>query len=107
MKLFIVMLIVFSIGFSTNSNAVDVIANRTCGVWAKDHAASSWEAAQDDSWLYGYLSGYAMESRVDFLHSTDADSIILWMNNYCNTNPLDYISVGVIKLKKELIGRMH
>ena len=62
------------------------------------------------SWLMGYISGLSMELnatilKVDVLKDTDAESLFLWMDNYCKTNPLNTLSDGELELFVELIKR--
>lgn len=95
----------FAIGFSTNSNALFVMGNRSCEMWVKNSVGIDVIYATNISWLSGYLSGVAVGSKVDFLKTVDVNSLDLWMNNYCTKNPLKTVGEGadilVIELKKK------
>lgn len=88
----------------------------SCGEWVKESAIeSAWEA--DDSkpfsnkyvvefsWLVGYLSGIAVSKQQDFLVGTTRESITLWMDSYCQKNPLDDTYDAANVLAKELAKR--
>jgi hypothetical protein len=114
MKLIRLMLVVFAIGFSATGNAATAIMPidlLPCGSWVKYHTENSTDPAYSklnlagNNWVAGYLTGVVDGSGVDFLQGTNFDSIILWMNNYCNQNPLSQVSVGVMILVKELKAR--
>ena len=124
MKFLRLMLIVFAIGFSSNSNAVPytVMGVRSCGNWNEDRAEQS-RAEQsnsrldvlnsiivvlpDTAWLMGYLSGIAESEKKNFLENVSGESLIFWINNYCQKNPLDKLDDAANVLVKELIKRMH
>lgn len=55
---------------------------------------NSWQAVGDGAWLVGFLSGIAVAKNSDFIKGTDGESILLWMDNYCRSNPLKGISDG-------------
>jgi hypothetical protein len=109
MKLIRLMLIVFAIGFSTNSNALTTMGDRGCGVRVNDHTTNSvdWNTVAENTWLTGYLSGIAFWSNVDVLKSAEGESLILWVTNYCKNNPLDKLSTAASRLALELKKRMH
>ena len=106
MKLLKLILIVFTIGFSTSSNALDVVGTASCGDWVKDRADNGRNKVAKESWLVGYLSGIAIDSNKDFLKFNDTNSFYLWMDDYCKSNPLSNTSAGGKKLSMELIKRM-
>jgi hypothetical protein len=111
------MLIVLTFGFSANGNAtavrnnneadINIVGAVSCGDWDNDHshflAAASW----GEYWLIGFLSGIAAGSNMDFMKDADANSIVIWMNNYCSNHPLDSVSAGANILMNELIRKMH
>lgn len=99
----------FAIGFSTTSKAVTVKGTPSCETWVKDGADKSnrWPVITDVHWLNGYLSSRAVESNIDFMKSTDFESIRLWMDNYCSSIPLDDVYDAADKLGAELRKRMH
>jgi len=52
-------------------------------------------------WVFGYLSGV---QEVVALNSTDNGAIMVWINNYCQANPLNDIGTAAQKLLIELIS---
>ena len=91
---------------ATTANAETVIGARSCGQWMGRNANSIDRMVQE-SWLLGMLSGLALGTKFDFLAQTDAKSIYLWMDNYCQSHPLDNMVQGADALGAELIKRMH
>lgn len=111
MKFIRLMLIVFSIGFSTNSKAVVVFGEISCGKWDKTSTAKfgtdeAWDKIAHRIWLTGFLSGAAFSSNIDVLKNTDAESVYLWMDNYCRSHSLDTVTAGANALLIELTKRM-
>ena len=57
-------------------------------------------------WLLGMLSGFNLSSssffKPDFLNQTTSDQIFVWMDNYCQKNPLRVTGVGGFELFMEL-----
>jgi len=102
MKLLRAMIVMVTIGFSTNSSAVIVDGAASCGQWAAGSVARSWAHIADTAWVLGYLSGKAVNSGADVLRNTDKASIVLWMDNYCNRNPLKDVGDGADSLFIEL-----
>jgi hypothetical protein len=74
--------------------------NYDCGVWVKNNSVIH------KAWLMGYLSG--SNSKVA-KHSYDplgklqsADQAFVWMDNFCQKNPLETVGSGADKLFREL-----
>lgn len=117
MKFLKLIWIVFAIGFSTNSNAVAIIGSSDtgCGLWIKNRVnqqtnqqtSINVNAIGAENWIIGYLSGIAVITNSDFLIGVEAESIYLWMDKYCQKNPLNQIGDGGYDLAKELTKRMH
>lgn len=99
MKLLRVLLLVFAIGFSTNSNAVISIGNHGCGEWIKSRAehTSSWY----EHWFSGYISGLAAGTGIDILADITNESLFLWVDNYCRANPLDLVGNAAYRLASD------
>ena len=81
-----------------------------CGQWMKrTNSAMSNNAAE--SWLAGYMSGlntmYWVENKKsDPLNKVNSlDQMVLWMDNYCNKNPLNRVSQGGFDLFVELMDK--
>lgn len=114
MKFIQILLITMAIGFTANSYAetVAILGVPSCGQWVAGRTKDSQHIKGElyKSWLMGYISGLSMELnatilKVDVLKDTDAESLFLWMDNYCKTNPLNTLSDGELELFVELIKR--
>ena len=107
----ILTLLVFSMlaGVSTNTNAITAIDTPSCGNWVESRQAkrSYLERAHNGGWLLGFMSGLAMKSGIDYLAKSDKDSLLLWVDNYCKANPLEYLDKAGYELEKELIEQKH
>jgi hypothetical protein len=97
-------------GFSTHSNGassnrVATMGAVSCGKWVENRTMRF--AISYEYWLHGYLSGIAIGTNKNFLEGTDGDSLDLWMDDYCQKNPLNSIGNGGSALAMELMKRMH
>ena len=93
-----------------------------CGQWIK-RTDSVGIKNHREAWLVGYMSGLNKMNWVrepapsgdpwslvsplllygDPLHKVNsAEQMLLWMDNYCNKNPLSNISIGGFELFREL-----
>ena len=81
MKSLGLLLLVGMVGLTSNSYAITVMGDVSCGNWEKERteeAASilerhaSWSSTVNKSWSVGYLSGLASSKQKDFLRITDA-----------------------------------
>lgn len=86
---------------SFSANAAYIRGMTSCGKWTSDKQDMTIRHGQR-MWLLGYLSGVSDIVDTDVLKNTDVESIALWMDNYCQTNPLKDTSDGAAKLFKEL-----
>lgn len=80
--------------------AVEIRGHTSCGKWQSERANSQINYAE--TWLMGYLSGYAVGRSRDFLKGTDNASIFYWMDTYCRSNPLRDTVDGADLLIREL-----
>lgn len=91
-----------------NAQAVTVMGAHSCGDWLKFKPVNrekEWPRMVAEAWLVGYLSGAASGQDKDALKNTTASSLFVWMDNYCQSNPLDNIADGGNKLYFELLER--
>jgi len=91
-----------------NAYSVIVMGARSCGDWIKNKPIGldkNWARVVSEAWLVGYLSGMASSSGKDILRDMTASSIFVWMDNYCQANPLDDLDDGGSKLMAELVRR--
>jgi hypothetical protein len=109
MKFIKLALIVVVIGFSTDCNALRIMGDMSCGDWVDHHSTSSpdIQAAIQNNWVAGYLSGIAVGLNTDILDSPSGETLIAWLTNYCRNNPLDNVSTAASHLAFELKNRIH
>jgi hypothetical protein len=95
------------------SHAVTTLGDRSCGQWVEARRSevitnvSTLDSVSSLNYLMGLMTGMALSENDDVLKITDADSVLLWMDQYCQTHPLDMITTGGMRLVMELRGRMH
>jgi hypothetical protein len=86
----------------------------SCGVWTADHRSDSIRAVQLNSWLLGFLSGWAdtlsvLPSAVvtsnDPLAGTNPTAVEEWIGTYCSQHPLDSLTHAIRQLEEELARR--
>jgi hypothetical protein len=82
---------------------IDSIGARSCGQWVE--ARTTCQNVSAEAWLVGFLSGLADGMNKNFLVDADADSLFLWVDNYCKANPLDYTTTAGQKLAVTLMKR--
>ena len=90
-----------------DAQAVEVRGTPTCSGWIKQKG--TLQGSGNKGWLVGFLSGVAVESDKDFLLGTDSDALFLWVDNYCQANPLNDVALAgwalsvELRLKKDLL----
>jgi hypothetical protein len=90
---------------STPALALSTIGDMTCPKWTSNRADPT-TAVQSRSWLLGFMTGLAITSQTDVLQYTDAESVGLWMDNYCRAHPLDTVATSGLALFTELRERI-
>jgi hypothetical protein len=98
--------IVVSIFLIQPSFGAAIFGESDCGQWiAKD---AKYDAS-DKAWLLGYMSGLSAMYEVlgkkgnPLNKINSSNQIFVWMDNYCQKNPLKSVSVGGLALFAELI----
>ncbi|MCH8079978.1 MAG: hypothetical protein IIA06_09430 [Proteobacteria bacterium] len=78
--------------------------NVSCGNWVKDRKKDSWQRIANINWIVGYITAYNKQTPdvLSILGSTDMESVYLWMDKYCQENPLSNLGIGMDVLTKEL-----
>jgi len=110
MKTLSLIVLVLSFAITTPAMAVDkdgtyeIQGNISCGVWAKDSGDAGWAFTVDHSWMAGYITAFNQQTPGVFsiLNTIDMESVYLWMDKYCQENPLSNLVVGMEILTKEL-----
>jgi len=81
---------------------------RSCGEWVKDSKGADvvaiWNNVADVNWITGYITAYNTQTPdvYNILGNTDVESVRLWMDKYCQENPLSNLAKGMESLTKEL-----
>jgi hypothetical protein len=75
----------------------------SCEVWNEARRTGSGTAHLSAQWVAGYLSGRNVEARAhDYLHGADYHALMAWIDDYCKTNPRDFIATAASNLVEEL-----
>lgn len=79
----------------------------TCAEWQRYRSTGNKPASiQLEAWIDGFLSGYNMESEIDFIApKPESIAYYAWIDNYCSQNPLNKVTQATILLKNELVAR--
>lgn len=92
-----------ALAFTRPALATAVFGGPDCGNWIKEPTPSR------KSWLLGFLSGLNVlhdelnrkpDDPLDQIGSSQ--QIVLWMDNYCQANPLERVATGGWALFEEL-----
>lgn len=80
-----------------------------CGNWVESRkqalgTVSDWQKLVVETGVLAFLSGWQARSNKDVFKGTSNESIFLWMDNYCQKNPLSNTYEGAMKLQFELDG---
>ncbi|MDP1673023.1 MAG: hypothetical protein Q8L65_07885 [Burkholderiales bacterium] len=85
--------------------AITATGPTNCGGWVKDRKEGKGLAWQREAWLAGYLSGLAIGTGIEFWNKggnlLSPESVFLWMDNYCQANPLKNTFDGGLDLFHE------
>lgn len=77
-----------------------------CGLWVT--ARSEQRSINMENYVVGTLNGLAIAHEVEFWRATGTPvsqaAIFLWLDNYCRTNPLESLTIGIISLYEERSG---
>ena len=109
MKILMPLLLAFITSLSLNSYAADVVVGSVnCREWIVDRTSNSDNSNKyvDQSWVIGFLSGYSVATRTDFLDNIKVVYVFSWMDKFCATHPLAKIDDGALSLSHELIRKM-
>jgi hypothetical protein len=86
-------------------NAITVRGSSDCGQWLQ-RQEDGVKHVYDIAWLVAYLSGISIGAGIEFWDrpsgSVSPDQVHVWMNNYCQANPLKDVSDGAMVLFYEV-----
>jgi len=76
----------------------------SCGEWVKHRKEHDFTSIAFEYWIIGYISAYnyVKPDVYNIMGSADVVSIELWMDKYCQENPLGRLSKGMERLTNEL-----
>ena len=78
----------------------------SCGSWTRARQAKSYDVGLSVQWVAGYLSGMNMETVApNALAGTDFAGLMAWIDNYCQSKPLDPVADAAFMLMNELRQR--
>jgi hypothetical protein len=94
-------IVVLMMGFGEAEELVAIggMGSQSCGTWTAGRRDR--QALGSEQWILGFLSGIGYVSLVpngtNPLEGTDAKGVWAWVDNYCQTHPLDPIITAGIK----------
>jgi hypothetical protein len=103
-------LIISGCGYAAKAESTRLVLGEgggsSFGVWTQERRAPTPKVGRLAQWVAGYLSGVNTErTSSDFLVGTDFDGLMAWVDNYCQSHPLDAVGVAAAKLVIELRSR--
>ena len=105
-RLVLLLSVLVSVESTANSEIITLRGSPSCGTWIADNQKQNeWPKMINQNWLIGFLSGLAVGSSNNSVIGTDNNSLNLWMDNYCKSNPLETVSDGGIDLFIELTNK--
>jgi len=110
MKTLSLIVLVLSFTFAAPATARDkdgmywVQGTISCGHWVEHSKKGSWEEVADTNWIVGYITAYNRQTPDVFniMGDTDKASVYLWMDKYCQENPLNNLVDGMELLTYKL-----
>ena len=81
-------------------------ADTDCGDWVKARKAD--RSSILEAFVVGTLNGMALGGKRELWRAAgdkvSDESVFLWMDNYCNANPLSKVVTGIVALFRERTG---
>jgi len=110
MKQLSLIVLVLSFAITTPTMADDaegaysVQAPISCGNWVEHSKEDDWTNTANHYWVVGYITAYnrLTPDVYNIMGDTDAPSVYLWMDKYCQENPLNLLADGMVHLIVEL-----
>ncbi|TVP09287.1 hypothetical protein [Shewanella sp. KCT] len=89
------------LGVASQANAYTVYGQgtATCGTWIKERKQDGYKDME--YWILGYISAAGFYE-TDKLKKSDVHSFSVWIDNYCQKNPLAQIIDGAQALVRAL-----
>jgi len=110
MKTLSLIVLVLSFAITTPVTAIDKnkqygsLGKISCGKWIVARKTMGLDEIARIWWISGYITAYNGQTPdvFDILGNTDAESAHLWMDKYCQENPLSNLAEGMKGLTIEL-----
>nr|AWD72263.1 hypothetical protein pH8NP1_p002 [Polaromonas sp. H8N] len=85
---------------------VQILGAPSCGRWVAEKKSGSALALAYGSWVTGFLSGTAYGTGKDIFKSRpDIEGVMLWVQNFCEKNPLAGVEEAAQALIPELLKK--
>lgn len=85
---------------ATAANAVMISGDTDCGQWVKGRRTNGSDILE--GYVTGALNGMAIAKQAEFWHaggkSISRDAAFLWIDNYCQSHPLDGLMDAIFAL---------
>lgn len=95
------------LGSLSLAQSVESRGSRSCVSWQSHRLEQAEGYAQnsevDQTWLVGYLSGVVAGSGIDFLVSTDNQTLFSMVDDYCNSQPRGQLAAAGTSLARGLM----
>lgn len=107
-----ILIIIFLSTISTQAYSNDkrvILGACECATWTKysneeiKNNRANIMSSTCGGWISGFLSGTNLYEKKDILSAIDHETIIRWVDRYCNQNPERNILDAGIKLQNELL----
>lgn len=83
--------------------------SKQCGSFVaaieEKRAGNGEQAYQFMVWTSGFTSAWSGTYKFDYFKNSDIKSLEIWLESYCQKNPLDTYGLATMKLLAELEGR--
>ncbi len=97
------------VGVSTLAEATPILGSgaASCGTWNADRQRNQPLSQQSQAWVLGFVTAYNVYQRSagNMSIPTDTRRLMVWVDNYCDANPLKDIVDAAKTLIDEYEGR--
>lgn len=95
----IVALLWLGVASQTNAYTVYGQGTATCGTWIKEREQGGYKDME--YWILGYITAAGFYGTNE-LKNSDVNAFSVWIDNYCQNNPLDQLVDGAQALVRAL-----